>query len=220
MSFPVVEKFISVNGEGTRAGELAVFIRFRQCNLNCSYCDTKWANIPDAKAEILTADEIVEYVNHTGIINVTLTGGEPLLQKDIYALVEKLIIANHRVEIETNGSIDISAFYDMASRPVFTLDYKLPGSGMEKYMLTNNYKYLSKEDTVKFVSRSRSDLEKAIEIIYKYNLTDKCNIYLSPVFGYVNLAEIVEFMLEKKLNNVRLQLQLHKYIWDPEIRGV
>ena len=98
----VVEKFISINGEGRRAGELAVFIRFKGCNLNCSYCDTKWANEPACDYEELSPDEICEYVSETGIKNVTLTGGEPLLQKDIRSLVEKLLNKSDiRVEIET-----------------------------------------------------------------------------------------------------------------------
>ena len=105
----VVEKFISINGEGRRAGELAVFIRFKGCNLNCSYCDTKWANEPACDYEELSPDKICEYVSETGIKNVTLTGGEPLLQKDIRSLVEKLLNKSDiRVEIETNGAVDIA----------------------------------------------------------------------------------------------------------------
>ena len=110
MSFPVVEKFVSINGEGTRAGELAVFIRFRKCNLNCSYCDTKWANSEGASAEIMSAEQIAEYVRKTGVKNVTLTGGEPLLQNDLYSLTETLIEQGNSVEIETNGSISIDKF--------------------------------------------------------------------------------------------------------------
>ena len=220
MSFPVVEKFVSINGESTRAGETAVFIRFRCCNLNCSYCDTRWANTPDAEAELLTAEQITDYVNSTGITNVTLTGGEPLLQKDIYSLIEKLIESGHRVEIETNGSVDISELSQNKCRPVFTLDYKLPDSGMESHMLTDNYKYLTADDTVKFVASSRNDLEKAAETIEKFSLAEKCNVYFSPVFGKIEPSEIVDFMLERKMNKVRLQLQLHKFIWDPDKRGV
>ena len=220
MSFPVVEKFVSINGESTRAGETAVFIRFRRCNLSCSYCDTRWANTPDAKAEMLTAEQIAEYVDSTGITNVTLTGGEPLLQEDIYSLIEMLVTGGHRVEIETNGSICIGELSSKKCRPVFTLDYKLPESGMENHMLTDNYRYLNADDTVKFVASCRSDLERAAEIIDKYSLTDRCNVYFSPVFGRIEPAEIVDFMLERKMNKVRLQLQLHKFIWDPNLRGV
>lgn len=220
MSFAVVEKFVSINGESIRAGEPAVFIRFRGCNLCCSYCDTKWANNAGAAADMMTAEEIADYADSTGITNVTLTGGEPLLQKGIGQVISILIRHGHTVEIETNGSVDISGFAALPERPFFTLDYKLPGSGMEDAMLTENYKYLQKGDAVKFVVSDRCDLEKALEIIQGYGLTEICSVYLSPVFGRIMSEEIVSFMLEHGMNGVRLQLQLHKYIWDPDKRGV
>ena len=220
MSFPVVEKFASINGESIRAGEPAVFIRFRGCNLCCSYCDTKWANSQDAPAVMMTAEEIADYADSTGIKNVTLTGGEPLLQKDIAEVIILLIRRGHKVEIETNGSVDISELSQLRERPFFTLDYKLPGSGMEKAMLTENYAYLRHGDAVKFVVSDRNDLEKALEVIKGYGLTEKCSVYLSPVFGRIDPQEIVTFMLENNMNGVRLQLQLHKYIWDPDRKGV
>ncbi len=218
--YPVAEKFVSINGEGKRAGELAVFIRFRKCNLRCSYCDTKWADSDDCKAEMLSAEEITEYIIGTGVKNVTLTGGEPLLQTDIYRLIEMLMKNECRVEIETNGSISVQELSKKDYRPDFTLDYKLPSSNMENFMLTENYDYLSKNDVVKFVAGSISDLEKAVEIIERFSLTEKCTVYFSAVFGKISPAEIVEFLKEKKLNNVRLQLQLHKFIWSPDRKGV
>lgn len=218
--FPVVEKFVSINGEGSRAGELAVFIRFRKCNLNCSYCDTKWANSEDTESEIMTSEQLAEYVRNTDVKNVTLTGGEPLLQKDIYDLIKVLMMQGNSVEIETNGSISICELSEKEYRPIFTLDYKLPDSNMEQAMLTENYNYLDKNDVVKFVAGSKADLEKAVQIIKKFDLTGKCHVYISPVFGKINPSDIVEFMAEKKLNDVRLQLQLHKFIWNPEERGV
>lgn len=218
--FPVVEKFVSINGEGSRAGELAVFVRFRKCNLNCSYCDTKWANVEYAEAEMMSAEEIAEYVRNTGIKNVTLTGGEPLLQVNIYTLISLLMEQGNSVEIETNGSIPIAELSQQECRPLFTLDYKLPDSRMEHAMLTENYKYLEKNDVVKFVAGSKSDLEKAVQIIKKFNLTEKCHVYISPVFSMINPVEIVDFMAKNRLNDVKLQLQLHKFIWKPEERGV
>ncbi len=218
--FPVVEKFVSINGEGSRAGELAVFVRFRKCNLNCSYCDTKWTNTENAKAEMMTAKSIAEYVRSTGVKNVTLTGGEPLMQSDIYSLIELLMKQGNSVEIETNGSISIAELSRQEYRPLFTLDYKLPDSNMESAMLTDNYNYLNKNDVVKFVAGSKPDLEKAVQIINKFNLTEKCHVYISPVFDSINPADIVDFMAENKLNDIRLQLQLHKFIWNPEKRGV
>lgn len=220
MKYPVAEKFTSINGEGQKAGELAVFIRFRGCNLNCTYCDTKWANSADAEAEFLTAEEIVAYADSTGITNVTLTGGEPLLQPEMGRLTDLLIKSGHRVEIETNGSILIGELAERQLRPSFTLDYKLPDSGMEGSMLTDNYRYITGSDTVKFVSGSLRDLEKAAVIIKEYDLINRCRVYISPVFGRIEPADIVNFMLRERLNGVRLQLQLHKFIWDPEKRGV
>lgn len=219
-AYPVAEKFVSINGESKRAGELAVFIRFRGCNLSCTYCDTAWANSGSSPAEMMTADELAEYVRQTGVKNVTLTGGEPLLQKGLYTLIEKLITDGCRVEIETNGSVSIAELAEKPCRPDFTLDYKLPSSGMESRMLTENYRYLAACDVVKFVAGTEADLEKAEEIIERFTLTEKCRVYLSPVFGGIEPAEMVSFMTERKMNDVRLQLQLHKYIWDPNRGGV
>ena len=220
IKYPVVEKFVSINGEGVRAGELAVFIRFRKCNLNCSYCDTKWANSDDVIAEYLTSEQLTDYVLSTHIKNVTLTGGEPLLQTDINQLIESLIKINCRVEIETNGSVSIKELSQMPFRPIFTMDYKLPSSGMEDNMIIENFSYLRSNDTVKFVAGSMDDLSRGAEIIKKYNLTQRCHIYFSSVFGNITPMQIVDFMKERNLNDVRLQLQLHKYIWSPDKQGV
>lgn len=216
----VVEKFVSINGEGTHAGELAVFLRFRGCNLNCGFCDTKWANAADAPATEESAEELVEYVRQTGVQNVTLTGGEPLLQPHIGELITALGALGYRVEIETNGSVALEPFAALAFRPCFTMDYKLPDSGMESAMKPENFDLLRSRDAVKFVVGSRSDLNRALEVIRQYTLTAKCTVFFSPVFGAIEPVEIVEFLEEHKLNRVRLQLQLHKLIWDPQKRGV
>ena len=218
--FEVVENFVSINGESTRAGELAVFVRFKGCNLHCSYCDTRWANEPDVEFQSMSADEICELVKNTGVKNVTLTGGEPLLQEEIEVLIDRLIAQGNRVEIETNGSVSLEKFALMKNRPVFTMDYKLPSSNMEKFMCMENFSFLNEHDTVKFVSGSTADLEKAVEIIEKYSLSEKCHVYISPVFDKIEPSEIVDFMIKKNWNGVRLQLQLHKFIWEPNRRGV
>ena len=210
-------------GEGRRAGELAVFIRFKGCNLNCSYCDTKWANEPACDYEELSPDEICEYVSETGIKNVTLTGGEPLLQKDIRSLVEKLLNKSDiRVEIETNGAVDIAPLANAFSKEKLslTMDYKLPSSGCEEKMLLSNMEALRKQDTVKFVSGSINDLECAEKIIEKFHLTERCQVFISSVFGSIEPVEIVNFMTGKRMNDLRLQIQMHKVIWNPEERGV
>ncbi len=218
--FKVAEKFVSINGEGPRAGELAVFLRFCGCNLDCSYCDTRWANTAAVKYELVSAEELVEYVKSTGVKNVTLTGGEPLLQANIAHLIKLLGEAGAEVEIETNGSVPLKNIVSLAPRPAVTADYKLPSSGMEKYMLTENFSYLTLQDAVKFVVGDMCDLARAEEIINGYGLKEKCRIYFSPVFGKIKPVEITEFMKERKLNGVRLQLQLHKIIWEPDMRGV
>ena len=227
----VAEKFVSINGEGTRAGELAVFIRFTGCNLNCGYCDTKWANEPDCPYEDLTIEEIEEYIRSTGIRNVTLTGGEPALQPALPALIERLMRRNAaesasaaeplRVEIETNGAVSLAPLTDIHGlRPVFTMDYKLPGSGCEDRMITDNFALLRPEDTVKFVVSDRADLERAAEIDEEYGLRSRCHVYFSPVFGSIEPEEIVNFMIERRMNDARIQIQIHKVIWDPNRRGV
>lgn len=219
--YKVVEKFVSINGEGKRAGELAVFIRFWGCNLNCSYCDTTWANLSTTEYLVESAEAIYEYIKTTGVKNVTLTGGEPLLQTNIKELLELLCAdKNLRVEIETNGSIFLKPFMDKENSPVFTMDYKLPDSGMEEKMCHENFSLLTKKDTVKFVSGSRKDLLCAKNIMEKYQLIGKCNIYLSPVFGKIEPKDMVAFLAEEKLNDVKIQLQLHKFIWNPDERGV
>lgn len=217
----VAEKFVSINGEGTKAGQPAVFIRFTGCNLDCEYCDTKWVNEENAPYTEMTAEEIYSYIKNTGIKNVTLTGGEPLIQKNIKPLLETIAKDKELFcEIETNGSIDLKPFCDIENRPSFTMDYKLSASGMERFMNHDNFSVLDMRDTVKFVSGSVKDLSRAKEIMDKYSLYGKTNLYISPVFGEITPFEIVNFMMENRLNYVNLQLQLHKIIWDPDKRGV
>ena len=165
-TYRVVEKFISINGEGTRAGQLAVFIRFAGCNLDCNYCDTKWANEPDAQYTEMTEFEIYDYIKSTGVKNVTLTGGEPLLRESIDKLLRILSSDKTiRVEIETNGSVGLAPFREISENISFTVDYKLPGSGMESMMDCENYEELTMSDTVKFVVSHGDDLQKAKDII-------------------------------------------------------
>lgn len=219
--YQVVEKFVSINGEGRRAGELAVFIRMKGCNLRCTYCDTLWANEADCESTEMTVDEIVSYIEESKVKNVTLTGGEPLLREGMAELITAILSdPQRRVEIETNGSVDLSPYCELERRPSFTMDYKMPDSGMEHAMRLSNMEKLSSEDTVKFVVSSRSDMERALEIIEKYDLRERTAVYFSPVFGRIEPVEMVDFLMEKKLNDVKIQIQLHKMIWDPQKRGV
>ncbi|MCF2698619.1 MAG: putative 7-carboxy-7-deazaguanine synthase QueE [Fusobacterium mortiferum] len=220
-NFKVVEIFESINGEGRRVGQLAIFIRLQKCNLNCSYCDTRWANGDDAPYTLMSEDEIYDRILKSGIKNITLTGGEPLLHKDVEILLEKIgENPNLSLEIETNGSIELEKFSKLKNPPLFTMDYKLPSSKMENKMCLDNFKYLTLKDTVKFVVGTIEDLKKAKEIIERYSLIGKCAVYFSPVFNSIDPIEIVKFMKENRLNGVNLQLQIHKFIWDPESKGV
>jgi 7-carboxy-7-deazaguanine synthase len=222
--FRVAEKFVSINGEGMRAGQLAVFIRFCGCNLRCSYCDTAWAwefDAPDMSFEVMTAEEILAYIRGTGVLNVTLTGGEPLNRPGILDLL-RLLAADEAlsVEIETNGSQDLAEICKLTNRPHLTVDYKLPGSGMERHMHLPSFALLDERDVVKFVCGSAADLERACEIMRELALVERTNVYLSAVFGRIEPAEIVEFMKDKRLNGVNFQLQMHKFIWPPDMKGV
>lgn len=221
INYKVVEIFESINGEGKKAGQLALFIRFQKCNLNCSYCDTKWANSDDSPYTLMNLEELYKKVVESGIKNVTITGGEPLLQENIEIFLKKLAENPEiNVEIETNGSINLKRFGEIKNAPSFTMDYKLPKSNMEKFMDLENFKYLKEKDTVKFVVSNINDLERAREIIEKYSLVEKCAVYISPVFGKIELSSMVDFMKKYKMNGVNMQLQIHKIIWDPETKGV
>ena len=152
--------------------------------------------------------------------NVTLTGGEPLLTTEIASLIETLGSVGFFVEIETNGSVALDAFHTLTHRPAFTMDYKCPDSGMEHAMNTDNFSLLISKDTVKFVVSSIADLDKAREICIQYKIAEHCPIFLSPVFGRIEPKDIVEYMIQHQWNEARLQLQMHKFIWPPEQRGV
>ena len=214
----VIEKFISINGEGLKQGELAVFIRFMGCNLRCSYCDTKYS-FENPKYTDESIDEIVKYCEDSKINNITLTGGEPLLQDGIDILMNELAKRDFNIEVETNGAVSIEKYVDIPNVS-FTLDYKLPVSLMENKMITDNYNYITKNDSVKFVCGTIEDLNRMMEIINKYNLIKKTNCIISPVFNMIKLEDIVDFMIKNNLNGVRFSLQIHKIIWDPDKRGV
>lgn len=214
------EIFTSINGEGRKAGQLAVFIRFMGCNLNCSYCDTAWARVPGENGTWMTTEQVINYVRDSGVYNVTITGGEPLLVSGLDKMLDALDELEHiQVEIETNGAVDIGVIKGRDKAPSMTVDYKLPSSGMEKFMYMPNFQIVDENDMVKFVCGSREDLQRAKQIIEEYHLTERTTVYFSPVFGKLSGDEIVEFMKRENLNGVNLQLQLHKMIWEPDARG-
>lgn len=219
--FNIIEKFLSIDGEGPTAGELATFIRFQKCNLRCSWCDTTYSFGKESIKEVLNSQEIYDYIKENKAINVTLTGGEPLIQENIDELLYILDKDKDlKVHIETNGSIDIEPFKKKYKNLSFILDYKLPSSKMTKEMSENNLNVVDSNDVYKFVVGSMEDLQLAYKIIKNYDLTSKCLVYFSPVFEEIELQEIVEFMKEKNLNKVKLQVQLHKIVWNKDTRGV
>ena len=212
------EIFSSIDGEGLRAGELATFIRVSGCNLRCNYCDTRYA-LDDDSGKDMNIKEILEEVDKYNVKNITITGGEPLIHKDIEILIESLIKKGYRINIETNGSVGIDKYLNKC---LITMDYKCTSSLMKKKMLLENIEKLTENDVLKFVIRE-SDFENVEKVLETYKI--KSYIYISPVFNEVELPKIVEFM--KKCNNkginmskVRLQLQLHKIIWSPDMIGV
>lgn len=215
----ITEKFLSIDGEGPTSGELAVFVRFCGCNLRCSWCDTVYSF--DTCAETLTPKEIYEYIKSQNVTNVTLTGGEPLIQQGIGELLEILDAdAQLCVHVETNGAVNAEEYKDKFKRISFIFDYKLPSSGMTGEMCENNLLIADKNDVYKFVVADDSDLNTAYEIIKKYDLINRTRVYFSPIPDSMEPVKIVELMKDKNLNGARLQLQLHKIVWDKNKRGV
>jgi len=226
-SYKVIEKFLSIDGEGPSAGELATFIRFLGCDLRCKWCDTKYSWDGTATPETMDAEEIYQYILSNGANNVTLTGGEPLIQKNIVDLIGLLIEDGMlTIRIETHGGVDIGPFkdaFDMLVAPSdlqFVVDYKLPDSGMNDRMCEDNFEHVGHYDTYKFVIASELDLDTAISIVKKHDLVNRCRVYFSPVVDNIEPKVIVEKMMAQRLNGVKLQLQLHKYIWPKDMRGV
>ncbi|MDE5977696.1 MAG: putative 7-carboxy-7-deazaguanine synthase QueE [Turicibacter sp.] len=221
--FKIIETFVSIDGEGPTSGELATFIRFSGCNLRCAWCDTTYSWDGSSCVTKLSLDELYEQIKRSKTKNVTLTGGEPLIQPNIELLLDRLAADQTlSVHIETNGSVDITplkARYKH-SNIHFVLDYKCLTSQMHKKMCEQNFQAVDEKDVYKFVIGSVDDLNFALEMIMKYELSTRCRVYFSPVTELIEPAKIVEFMKENQLNDVRLQLQLHKYIWPKEMRGV
>ncbi len=225
----VSEIFDSIEGEGVRAGQLCTFIRLAGCNLRCSYCDSMYAVDPakyGGKAKEMSVNEVLAYVNRR-YRRVTITGGEPLLFSETVKLADRLCDMGYEVNIETNGSCDIVVFRDMIQHSenlFFTVDFKLPSSGVMYDMRLSNFDNLTPRDVLKLVIGSEEDMSVGLAFakrIFDQYRSDAPYIYCGVVFGKFELADVIEeCKLDKELADIRFQLQMHKYIWDPDLRGV
>jgi len=208
------EIYHSIQGESTWVGRPCVFVRLTFCNLRCNYCDTEYAFYEGRKQ---TLTEIVDAVAAFLCPLVEITGGEPLLQKNVLPLMSILCDAGYTVLLETSGAHDISKVDQRVHR---IMDLKTPGSGECERNLYGNITHLTKRDEVKFVIGSREDYEWSRAKLDEHRLAERCGCVLfSPIFGRIEPREIVEWIIEDKLP-VRFQLQMHKFIWTPTQRGV
>jgi 7-carboxy-7-deazaguanine synthase len=209
----VTEIFHSVQGESSFAGLPCVFVRLTGCPLRCTWCDTEYAFFGGTDRSI---DDILDTVQSYGCQLVEVTGGEPLAQPDASLLLRRLCHAGFTVLLETSGALD-TAIVDPSVRII--LDVKCPGSGMTERMHWPNVERLRPQDEAKFVLQDRSDYEWAIRIVDRFQLTNRCAVLFSPVFGALDPRQLAEWLLADRLP-IRLQLQLHKHIWAPNMRGV
>lgn len=210
----VNEIYFSIQGESSAAGLPCTFIRLTYCNLRCNYCDTEYAFY---EGKDMSVDEIVTEVEKIGCKLIEITGGEPLVQAgECLKLMKTLADSGFKVMIETGGSLSIR---DIDPRVQIILDLKCPSSGMMKKNLYENINFIKPFDEVKFVIGDRLDYEWSKEQILKWSLTEKCKVLFSVVFGKLEPLTLVNWIIEDKLD-VRYQLQMHKYIWHPETKGV
>ena len=208
------EIFHSIQGESTFAGRPCVFVRLTACDLRCRWCDTPYAFHEGRK---MTVDEVVADVEARGCNTVEVTGGEPLLQPDVYPLMQRLVESGKTVLIETGGHRSIA---DVPAGVVRIVDVKCPGSGESARNDWTNFAHLTRQDEVKFVIADRRDYEFAKEIVEREQLPARVNAVLfSPVHGELDPKLLSEWVIADRLD-VRVQLQVHKYIWSPETRGV
>jgi 7-carboxy-7-deazaguanine synthase len=210
----VNEIFYSIQGESTHAGKPCVFVRLAGCDLRCTWCDTAYAFNEGQK---MSVDDVVERVERYGGPLVEVTGGEPLLQEDVYPLMERLLQGGRTVLLETGGQVDISRVPGGVIRVV---DIKCPASGESDKVDWSNIDRLGCSDQVKFVIQDRADYEFARETMRRHELDRRCAAVLfSPVHGVMDPKDLSEWILEDRLA-VRLQLQIHKHIWGENVRGV
>ncbi|MFN3307280.1 MAG: radical SAM protein [Candidatus Kapaibacteriota bacterium] len=214
--FNVSEVFTSIQGEGMRTGFPSVFIRLQGCELRCKWCDTPYALDLKERATVLSGEDLLNKIYSSGTKIVTITGGEPLNHKGILPFMKFLCDNNFIVILETNGHLDIS---EVDNRVIKIMDLKCPASGMEKFNRYKNLEYLDKKDEIKFVILDKQDYTWAKDKIREFDLEKKvAAIHFSPVWGELDPKYLAEWIINDALP-VRLNLQVHKYIWG-NIRGV
>ncbi|MES2180591.1 MAG: 7-carboxy-7-deazaguanine synthase QueE [Pseudomonadota bacterium] len=206
MKLKIHEIFFSLQGESSRVGLPTVFVRLTGCPMRCVYCDTAYAFSGGNNMEI---GDILLKVAEYGTQYVTVTGGEPLAQKDCHVLLKDLCDAGYSVSLETGGAMDISS---VDKRVSVILDIKTPGSGELENNKWENLAHLKSTDEVKFVLCDRADYDWAKQLLLSHEITKKCPVLFSPVYNQVNPTELAEWVLTDKLP-VRMQVQLHKILW-------
>ena len=218
LSMNVIEIFASIDGEGKRQGSLTTFLRLHDCNIRCSYCDTLYSYGPQSTFESMSIQAVADIIEQLGNHRITITGGEPLLQEQaVIELIDELTKRNPQYDfnIETNGTI-VPSF--QRENVWFTYDYKMPSSLAEDSMNLDIFKIATAEDIIKFVVGSVQDLDRMDEVLKTYPTNGQ--IFVSPVWGNIEGAMIVDYMKAHNWQNVKLQLQIHKFIWDPGAKGV
>jgi 7-carboxy-7-deazaguanine synthase len=209
----VTEIFHSIQGESSFAGRPCAFVRLTGCPLRCTWCDSEYTFYGGTE---MTLDDVLVKVRSFGCRLVEVTGGEPLHQPEAFTLIERLCSDSYEVLVETSGALDIAP---VDPRAHIIMDVKCPGSGMRDRMDWKNLDRIARKDEVKFVIKDRADYEFARIITERHDLAGRCPVLFSPSFGELDPRQLAEWVLTDKLP-VRVQLQLHKFIWDPQTRGV
>jgi 7-carboxy-7-deazaguanine synthase len=208
------EIFHSIQGESTHAGRPCVFVRLTACDLRCSWCDTPYAFTGGQK---MSVDEVIARVEASGCRLVEVTGGEPLLQPDVYPLMERLLASGFEVLLETGGHLDVG---QVPAGVIRIIDVKCPASGESAKNHWPNLDQLWPSDEVKFVIQDRADYEFARDAVATHAIEGRCRaVHFSPVHGLLDPKDLAAWILADRLT-VRLQLQAHKYIWGADVRGV
>ena len=215
----ISEIFLSIQGEALYSGYPCIFIRTSGCNLNCRWCDTRYAN----NGSFLTIQEIIDKIKtYKQSKIVELTGGEPLIQKESIPLMKHLVDLGYKVLLETNGSCSIK---EVPNKVHIVMDIKCPGSGMSDRNLISNLEYLKPEDEIKFVVKDRSDFEWVKSFIHTHSLETRSTpthstLLVSSIFNELKLSELSEWIKETSDIHFKLNVQIHKFIWDPSTQGV